>query len=294
MSVTKQTVWDKEGERWLENGTRHGTLFTPGATPAANPSTSEEWSNKFYGTASAWNGITAVTETPGGAEANDVYADDIKYATLRSAETFGGTIEAFTYPNEWAKCDGSYSDTNALGVNFGQQTREKFGFSFESQVFNDTNTDADDDEKLHLWYGCSASPSDRSYATINDSPEGISFSWEISSIPISIEDKVALSDVPKKSISTITIQKNTTFEATAAVSDLSLAVGSYARYEVLKLILAGYKLDTTGATAVAGRLPYPDEVYNLFRYGFTVSGGKITIRTAESTGTSDDVAPTTP
>ena len=248
--------WDREGERYLENGDRHGVLYTKGSGSKPLSSASDyEKSKYYYGHAEVWNGLTAVTETPAGAEANDVYADDSKYATLRSAETFGGTIESFAYPPTFAKCDGSAEPQDAPGVHFGQQGRDSFGFSFESQVMNDTPTAADDDEKLHIWYGCSASPSERSYSTINDSPEGISFSWEITSTPLNVS-KTTIPGLEKEAISTITITKS-------EVSDPE-------NYEALKKIMYGY-VDSDN-TVYAGRLPYPSEVVNIIKNG--ISGGQ--------------------
>lgn len=245
--------WDREGERYLENGDRHGVLYTKGSGSKPLSTASDyEKSKYYYGHAEVWNGLTAVTETPAGAEANDVYADDIKYATLRSAETFGGTIESFAYPTTFAKCDGSAEPQGAPGVHFGQQGRDSFGFSFESQVMNDTATAADDDEKLHIWYGCSASPSERSYSTINDSPEGISFSWEITSTPLNVS-KTTIPGLEKEAISTITITKS--------------EVSNPENYEALKKIMYGYV--GSDNTVYEGRLPYPSEVVDIIKNGIT-------------------------
>lgn len=245
--------WDREGERYLENGDRHGVLYTKGSGSKPLSTASDyEKSKYYYGHAEVWNGLTAVTETPAGAEANDVYADDIKYATLRSAETFGGTIESFAYPPTFAKCDGSAEPQGAPGVHFGQQGRDSFGFSFESQVMNDTATAADDDEKLHIWYGCSASPSERSYSTINDSPEGISFSWEVTSTPLNVS-KTAIPGLEKEAISTITITKS--------------EVSNPENYEALKKIMYGYV--GSDNTVYEGRLPYPSEVVDIIKNGIT-------------------------
>lgn len=135
--------WDKTGERFYETGTRNGVLYV------------QEQSGK-YKTGVAWNGLTAVTETPSGAEPTDIYADDIKYASIRSAETFGATIEAYTYPEEFEECDGSASLVD--GVTIGQQPRSAFGFSYKTQIGNDTGQEA---YKLHLVYGATASPSEK-------------------------------------------------------------------------------------------------------------------------------------
>lgn len=162
--------WDKTGERLYETGIDHGVLY-PYA--AGNP-----------GTGVAWNGLTAVTESPSGAESNPQYADNIKYLNLRSAEEFGGTIEAFTYPEEWAECDGSKSPSK--GVYFGQQTRKMFGLSYRTKLGNDTEGD-DYGYILHLVYGATASPSERQYQTINDSPEPVTFSWEFDTQAVAVE-----------------------------------------------------------------------------------------------------------
>lgn len=164
-------VWDKTGERFYETGVDRGVLY---------PQDSEGNYPKGY----VWNGLTAVTESPGGAEPNDMWADNIKYASLRSAETFGATIEAYTYPDAFAECDGSAEVTK--GVSIGQQSRKAFGFCYRTMLGNDTSTEEDDGYKLHLIYGATASPSEKAYSTINDSPEGITFSWEIDTVPVEV------------------------------------------------------------------------------------------------------------
>ena len=170
--------WDQIGEHFFETGTKNGVLY---------PYNSETGK---YTPGVAWNGLTAVTETPSGAEANAQYADDIKYLNLYSAEEFGGTIEAFSYPDEFMACDGS--DEVAAGVVLGQQSRKQFGFCFRTSLGNDTDGQ-DHGYKLHLWYGCKASPSERAYATINDSPEAMTFSWEITTTPIAVDGKKPIS-----------------------------------------------------------------------------------------------------
>lgn len=161
--------WDKAGEKRYETGTKYAVLY-PISLGA-------------YTTGVAWNGITAVTESPSGAEQTSLYADDIKYANLESAEEFGGTIEAYTYPDEFMACDGSKEIAN--GVVIGQQERQKFGLCYRTTVGNDTDGNAHG-YKLHLVYGCSASPSEKSYATINDSPDAITFSWEFKTTPVNV------------------------------------------------------------------------------------------------------------
>jgi hypothetical protein len=138
----------------------------------------------FYETGIAWNGLTSVSKSPSGAEANDIYADNIKYASLRSAETFGATIEAYTYPNEFAQCNGL--DETENGLYLGQQMRKSFGFCFRTDIGDDSDNgiDVNDKYKLHIIYNATASPSEESFSTINDSPEAITFSWEISTIPV--------------------------------------------------------------------------------------------------------------
>lgn len=162
-------VWDAIGEHLYETGTKKGVLYLQ--------------ENGVYSNGVAWNGLTAVTESPEGAEPTDIYADDIKYLTLRSAENFKCTIEAYTYPDEFAECDGSAMVVP--GVKIGQQARKSFGFSFVSTLGNDTDLN-EHGYLIHLIYGCSASPSERSYQTINDSPEAITFSWEVSTVPVAV------------------------------------------------------------------------------------------------------------
>lgn len=163
-------VWDKTGERLYETGVKNGVLYV--------------FDNGTYGNGVAWNGLTAVTESPSGAEATPLYADDIKYLNLMSAEEFGATIEAYTYPEEFAQCNGEGSLAN--GVVIGQQTRKTFGLCYRTVVGNDTDG-ADHGYKLHIIYGALAAPSERAYATINDSPEAITFSWEVTTTPVSVE-----------------------------------------------------------------------------------------------------------
>lgn len=164
-------VWDKTGERLYETGVKNGVLYVYDTT------------QKKYGTGVAWNGLTAVTESPSGAEATPLYADDIKYLNLLSAEEFGATIEAYTYPDEFAECDGSA--TLSEGVFIGQQKRKTFGMAYKTTLGNDTAGN-DYAYKLHIIYGALAAPSEKAYATINDSPEAITFSWEITTTPVEV------------------------------------------------------------------------------------------------------------
>lgn len=163
--------WDKTGERLFETGVDHGVLYPWNSTQSK------------YDTGVAWNGLTGVTASPDGAEPTDLWADNIKYATLRSAETFGMTIEAYTYPDEFGECDGSASPSS--GVYIGQQSRKAFGFSYRTKVGSDSDTEANK-YKIHVVYNCTASPSERSYETINDSPDAITFSWEVTTTPVNV------------------------------------------------------------------------------------------------------------
>ena len=162
-------TWDATGERLYETGVKMGVLYVQtGGT---------------YPKGVAWNGLTAVTESPSGAEPTALYADDIKYLNLMSNEEFGATIEAYTYPDEFAECDGSASIAD--GVYIGQQSRKTFGMCYRTVLGNDTENN-DHGYKLHLIYGALAAPSEKGYATINDSPEAITFSWEVSTTPVEV------------------------------------------------------------------------------------------------------------
>jgi hypothetical protein len=162
-------LWDTVGERFYETGVDHGVLYIPTAG--------------VYDTGYAWNGLTAVTESPSGAEATPIYADNIKYLNLISAEQFGGTIEAFTYPEEFAQCDGT--SIQHAGIHVAQQTRKTFGLSYRTVKGNDSSSN-DYGYKLHLVYGADAAPSERAYATVNDAPEAISFSWAFTTTPVAV------------------------------------------------------------------------------------------------------------
>jgi hypothetical protein len=167
--MPNKIVWDATGEKTFETGVDHGVLYV--------------MDNGAYPNGVAWNGLTAVTESPSGAEATPLYADNIKYLNLMSAEEFGATIEAYTYPDEFMQCDGSAEVTT--GVYIGQQDRKVFGMSYRTTVGNDTDGN-NHGYKLHLIYGALASPSEKAYATINDSPEAITFSWEVKTTPVPV------------------------------------------------------------------------------------------------------------
>ena len=180
-------VWDQISEHFFETGISNVALAV--------------YDNGAYGTPVAWNGVTAITESPEGADANALYADNIKYLNLRGVEEYGFTIEAYTYPDEWGVCDGSA--TVVTGVKVGQQKRKSFGLMYVTRFGNDTEG-SDFSEKLHIVYGATASPSERAYETINDSPDAITFSWECDCTPI---DMTALDDDLKPAC-LITIDKN--------------------------------------------------------------------------------------
>lgn len=169
--TSKALVWDAAGKRFYETGVKKGVLYVQDSKGA-------------YPKGVAWNGLTGVTESPSGAEANPIYADDMKYLNLYSTEEFGATIEAYTYPDEFAECDGSAELTT--GVTIGQQKRKAFGMCYRTVLGNDV-TGEDYGYKLHIIYGAMASPSEKAYATVNDSPEAITFSWEVTTTPVNVE-----------------------------------------------------------------------------------------------------------
>lgn len=211
-------VWDQTGERFYETGVKQGVLYPLGI-------------GGTYPLGVAWNGLTAVTEKPSGAEPTAIYADDIKYLNLLSAEEFGATIEAYTYPDEFAQCDGS--EEIATGVMIGQQSRKVFGLSYKTILGNDVDSN-DYGYKLHIIYGALAAPSEKGYATINDSPEAITFSWEVTTTPVSV----------------------TGFKPTASITIDSTKVEA-SNLAALEAILYG-------GTETEARLPLPDEIAALF------------------------------
>lgn len=163
-------IWDQTGERFYETGVKKGVLYLQGTAGT-------------YDSGVPWNGLTAITESPSGAETTSLYADDTKYLNLLSVEEFGATIEAYTYPEEFAACDGSAQLVG--GVTIGQQPRSTFGLSYVTTLGNDTDGNKHG-YKIHIIYGCTASPSEKAYSTINDSPEAITFSWEVKTTPVNV------------------------------------------------------------------------------------------------------------
>ena len=212
-------VWDASGTREYESGVSCGVLYPMG-------------SNSTYSAGVAWNGLTGVTESPDGAEATDLWADNIKYASLRSAEKFGGTIEAYMYPDEFKPCNGEVDI--ATGASIGQQTRTKFGFCYRTEIGSDTNPNKG--YKLHIVYGAMVTPSERAYETINDSPDAITFSWEFDTTPVEV----------------------TGFKPTALVVVDSTTADS-TKLGTLEDILYG-KDASGGSEATTPRLPLPDEI----------------------------------
>lgn len=217
-------VWDNTGDRLYETGVKKGVLY-----PVSSSGT--------YPKGVAWNGLTAVTESPSGAEATALYADDMKYLNLYSAEEFGATVEAYTYPEEFGECDGSAEI--ATGVQIGQQTRKAFGMCYRTTIGNDTEGDAHG-YKLHIIYGAMASPSEKAYATINDSPEAITFSWELTTTPVNVTGK--------KPTASLTID-STKADPT--------------KLAALEAILYG----SDGGSGTDARLPLPDEIAELMAVG---------------------------
>lgn len=211
-------VWDESGKRFYETGVKNGVLYVQ-----------DESGN--YPKGVAWNGLTAVTESPSGAEATELYADDMKYLEIRSAETFGATIEAYTYPEEFEVCDGSAAI--AKGVNAGQQDRKPFGLCYRTVVGNDVQGNALG-YKLHLIYGAVASPSEKAYSTINDSPEAITFSWEVTTTPVNLDG----------------------FKPTACITIDSTKVEPSKLAELEKKLF--------GDTSTEAQLPLPNEIKQMF------------------------------
>lgn len=231
-------VWDETGKRLYETGVKRGVLYP------LQPS-------GLYTKGVAWNGLTAVTESPSGAESSPQYADDIKYLNLVSAEEFGATIEAYTYPDEFAVCDGSVEIE--AGVSIGQQSRKTFGLSYRTVLGNDTDG-VDHGYKLHLIYGALAAPSEKAYATMNDSPEAITFSWEVTTTPVAVAN----------------------FKPTASLTVDSTKVDP-AKLAALELILYGN-------VGVEPRLPLPDEIATLFAEPIPNAITVSSVPTDEATG----------
>lgn len=245
-------VWDKTGERRYEMGTDHGVVYPQSSTGT-------------YPKGVAWNGLTAVTESPEGAEATDLWADNIKYGTLRSAETFGFTIEAYQSPEEFDQCDGSASP--AEGVTIGQQSRVPFGFCYRTLLGNDTASESDDGYKLHLIWGATASPSERAYTTVNDSPEAAALSWECDTTPVNV----------------------TGYKPTASMVIDSTKADS-TKLKALEDMLYGTDAGEEGEPAATEpKLPLPDEVIALFAAsGTSLNTASVTSKASTPVTTLDE------
>ena len=215
--ATQRLTWDDAGKRLYETGVKQGVLYP-------------QDDNGAYPKGVAWNGLTAVTESPEGAEPTPLYADDIKYLNLLSTEEFKATVEAYTYPDEFAECDGSGSLVE--GVTIGQQDRKTFGLSYRTSLGNDVKGN-EYGYKLHIVYGCLAAPSEKAYATVNDSPEAITFSWEVSTTPVNV----------------------TGFKPTASLVIDSVKLGA-AKMKAIEDVLYG-------SSAAEARLPLPDEIKSI-------------------------------
>ena len=211
-------VWDETGKKLFETGVSNVALYPQDTTGV-------------YGAGVAWNGVTNISESPSGAEATTLWANNGKYLNLYSVEEYASSIEAYTYPDEFAECDGSAEI--AKGVSIGQQTRKSFGLAYKTLIGSDTDGN-DHGYKLHLVYGCKAAPSERSHATVNDSPEALSFSWEISTTPVSVKNH----------------------KPTASVEIDSTKVDAEK--------LAAFEKILFGSDTAAARLPLPDEVATHF------------------------------
>lgn len=222
-------VFDKDGERLYETGVKHCVLYKRNSSGA-------------YPTGVAWNGITGISESPSGAEANPIWADDMKYLNLISREEFGASVTAYMYPDEFAECDGSAELTT--GMTIGQQPRTTFGLCYRTAVGNDISGDAYG-YKLHIIYGATATPSEKSYATMNDSPEAIEFSWELSTIPVTLADGKQTANVVIDSTKFTTEEQKANLKAL-----LDVLYGTDASTEA-------------GTTDTVARLPLPDEIKSI-------------------------------
>lgn len=222
MSILK---WDETGKKFYETGVKKAVLYLQDESGA-------------YPEGVAWSGISSISESPSGAEANPIYADDTKYLNLMSKEEFGCTIEAYTYPDEFEECDGTAKLDGLAGVMIGQQPRKAFGLCYRTAVGNDVSGDSYG-YKLHIVYGCKASPSEKSYSTINDSPEAISFSWTVDTVPVEVTGA--------EPTSTITIDSR----------DFAT--------ETLKKALAALEDVLYGTDDTEARLPLPDEIATILK-----------------------------
>ena len=254
--TSKPLVWDKTGEKTYETGVKNGALYVQDSTGA-------------YPEGVAWNGLTSVSESPSGAEQTALYADDSKYLSLTSAEEFGATIEAYTYPEEFEQCDGTASI--AKGVTIGQQSRKAFGMAYKTTIGNDVDNN-DYGYKLHLIYGALAAPSEKAYNTINDSPEAITFSWEVTTTPVPVTGKKPTASLvinsTKCDADKLAIIEAILYGANAFSESSKYAINALVTHES-KLYKCKTPIDTPATwnaenwieIGTAGpRLPLPDEI----------------------------------
>lgn len=256
-------IWDADGQRLYETGVNRGVLY-PKASTGSDP----------YPQGVVWNGLTTVTEKPTGADENKIYADNMKYLSLRAAEEFEATIEAYTYPDEFAFCDGSASI--ATGVSIGQQRRQAFGLCYNTIIGNDTDND-DHGYKIHIIYGATASPSEKSFQSINDNPEAITFSWDVTTNPVNVTGYKPTAnlviDSTKATASKLAALEKILYGVDAPAFDetKTYAIGDYCTHST-KSYICTTAVTTPGAwsdsnwteTTVAPRLPLPDEIAELF------------------------------
>lgn len=220
-----ELTWDGLGEKFYETGVSCGVLYKKKTTSSGGTTTTDP-----YGNAYPWNGLISVNESPEGGDANDIYADDVLYASIRGTEKFKASVECYTYPDAFAECIGEA--TAAPGVFIGGQIREPFGFAFKSLIGNDEDG-LKEGYKLHLIYGCTASPSEKSYETLNDSPDAGTFSFDFDTVPIKIDD-------------------GTTYQPTSHIT-IDSRTADPTKIKALEALIFG-------ATATDARLPLPDEV----------------------------------
>lgn len=261
--------WDNSGEKLYETGLDQGVLYPINASGKYTPGV-------------PWNGLTSVSESPSGAEASPLYADNIKYLNLYSAEEFGATVEAYTYPDEFAVCDGTAE--LATGVKLGQQSRKVFGLSYRTLIGNDVDGQ-DHGYKLHLLYGCMASPSEKAYQTVNDSPEAITFSWELTTTPVNVTGfkptaSIVIDSTKADADKLAALEKILYGQNVAAFSEeKTYAIGALVTHEdddVVKTYKCKEAIDVAGSwdaskweetTEDIARLPLPDEIAEIFAEG---------------------------
>lgn len=285
-------VWDLTGERLYETGVKNGVLYVADASGV-------------YGDGVAWNGLVTVTESPTGAEATPIYADDMKYLNIISAEEFEATIEAYTYPDEFMQCDGSAALGGDLsGVFIGQQARKSFGFAYKTTLGNDAINN-DYGYKLHILYGCVAAPSEKAYSTINDSPEAITFSWDIRTTPLQVPGfrptASVVIDSTKVDAATMTAIEDALFGSTADPATILLPEDLIALLtptvvtptivinETAPTIPAGG--GTTTLTTTETNMPSGGTVrWSVTGSGWTVVSGLVTAPASVTAGNSETVS----